>query len=174
MTEQLLKLPEKPGTVIAIGDWWLVRLQPYDGAPSAWELLPMPTRQATEHARRNGVKAQCVYGDDWVLAEVEQEGGYVIISDPRDQPSGVQYFRPDEKGEDIGPQPPVWDGTGTPPIGARVMLRNDWTSAGGEVVGDAYEIAVQGVTDVIVPVLWDGMTAPMRAAVPSLAPEEQP
>lgn len=94
MTEQLLKLPEKPGTVIAIGEWWLIRLRSYEGAPSAWELLPFPRAELTEHAHRMGVSAQCVYDDAWVLSEVEQEGGYLIISDPREKPSGIQYFAP--------------------------------------------------------------------------------
>lgn len=94
MTEQLLKLPEKPGTVIAIGGWWLVRLPGYEGARSAWELLPFATEAIRNHAESIGVKAQCVYGDEWVLAEAEQEGGYVIIADPRDEPSGIQYFKP--------------------------------------------------------------------------------
>ncbi len=94
MTEQLLKLPEKPGTVIAIGEWWLIRLRPYEGAPSAWEMLPLPSKELTDHAKANGVSTQCVYGDDWVLAEAEQEGGYLVISDPRERPSGIQYFAP--------------------------------------------------------------------------------
>lgn len=94
MTEQLLRLPEKPGTVIAIGDWWLVRLRPYEGAPSAWELLSFPSKSTHDSAEKIGVKAQCVYGDDWVLAEAEQEGGYLVIADPREEPSGVQYFKP--------------------------------------------------------------------------------
>lgn len=93
MTEQLLRLPTRPGTVIAIGEWWLIRLRPYEGAPSAWELLPLPSGELTERAKRNGVDTQCIYGDDWALAEAEQEGGYLIISDPRAQPSGIQYFK---------------------------------------------------------------------------------
>lgn len=77
-----LVLPTKPGTVIAIGGWWLTRLRPYEGAPSAWELHPMPTKKMTESAAGNGVKAQCVYDDEWVLAEAEQKGHFEIISEP--------------------------------------------------------------------------------------------
>lgn len=94
MHETLLKLPEKPGTVIAIGGWWLVRLPGYEGAPSAWELLPFATEAIRNRAESIGVKAQCVYGDDWVLAEAEREGGYLVVADPREEPSGVQYFKP--------------------------------------------------------------------------------
>lgn len=94
MHETLLKLPEKPGTVIAIGGWWLVRLPGYEGAPSAWELLPFATEAIRNRAEGIGVKAQCVYGDEWVLAEAEQEGGYLVIADPREEPSGIQYFKP--------------------------------------------------------------------------------
>jgi hypothetical protein len=132
MTEQLLQLPKKPGTVIAIGEWWLVRLRPYEdtGAPSAWELLPMPTAEQRQRAEALDVATQCVYGDEWVLAEAEQEGGYVVISDPRDTPSGVQYFTPEEKHDaepeerrNEAPNPrPVWDGLTYPlPLGARVQ-----------------------------------------------------
>lgn len=92
MTEQLINLPTRPGTVIAIGDWWLIRLRPYESAPSAWEMLPLPAKEAQQRAARNGVNQQCVYGDDWVLAEVEQEGGYLIISEPHDRPRGVRYY----------------------------------------------------------------------------------
>lgn len=108
MSEQLLKLPEKPGTVIAIGDWWLVRLRPYeDTGPGAWELLPLPSSELAERAERSGVNPQCVYGDDWVLAEAEQEGGYLVIADPRERPGGVQYFTPDEEDVDPDPQRPI-------------------------------------------------------------------
>lgn len=93
MPEPLLTLPQKPGTVIAIGDWWLVRLPPYETGAMSWELLPFRSDAQREHAERQGVKAQCVYGDDWVLAEAEQEGGYLVISDPRPVPSGIRYFR---------------------------------------------------------------------------------
>jgi len=137
VTEQLLKLPEKPGTVIAIGAWWLVRLRPYEdtGAPSAWELLPMPSKATEDHATRQNVKTQCIYDDAWVLAEAEQEGGYLVISDPRDTPSGVQYFKPSLKVSAAREEPrPVWDGLGKPPIGARVRLRHD-PFMSGEVVG---------------------------------------
>lgn len=126
MTEQLLKLPEKPGTVIAIGEWWLIRLRSYEGAPSAWELLPLPSKELTDHAKANGVSTQCVYGDDWVLAEAEQEGGYLVISDPRPTPSGVQYWKQElaRAAEPEEPRP-IWDGLSRPPVGARVQLRDD-------------------------------------------------
>jgi hypothetical protein len=88
--EQLLKLPEKPGTIIAVGEWWLVRLRPYEGAPSAWELLPLPSKALVDHVKSMGVATQCVYGDDWVLAEVEQEGGYTVIAEPV-TPYGIRY-----------------------------------------------------------------------------------
>lgn len=91
-----MTLPQKPGTIIAIGGWWLVRLRPYEGAPSAWELLPFPSKDLADHAKRMGVKPQCIYGDDWVLSEVEQEGSFVIISEPVDKPYGLKYFRKDE------------------------------------------------------------------------------
>lgn len=90
--EQLICLPEQPGTVIAIGEWWLVRLRPYEGAPSPWELLPLPSQAACARAERNGVKDQCVYGDEWVLAEVEQEGGFTVISSPG-EPYSVRYTK---------------------------------------------------------------------------------
>jgi hypothetical protein len=90
-----LPLPVEPGTVIAIGDWWLVRLRSYEGAPPAWELLPMPSKLLDDPARASGVSAQCVYGDEWVQAEVEQEGGYLVISEPGKAPWGIKYFRPD-------------------------------------------------------------------------------
>jgi hypothetical protein len=80
--EQLLRLPETPGTVIAIGDWWLVRLRPYEGARSAWELLPFPTKDMHDRAALFGVKAQCVYDDGWVLTEVEVKGYFTVISEP--------------------------------------------------------------------------------------------
>lgn len=120
MSEQLLKLPEKPGTVIAIGEWWLVRLRPYEdtGAPSAWELLPMPSRTTEDHARRKGVASQCIYDDAWVLAEVEQEGGYLVIADPRDEPSGIQYFKPSPLAR-AAEEKTVVD----VPVGTRVYLR---------------------------------------------------
>lgn len=78
----LFKLPTEPGTVIAIGEWWLVRLRPYEGAPSAWELLSLPAAALKDRARRNGIADQCVYDDEWVLGEVQQEGGFDIISTP--------------------------------------------------------------------------------------------
>jgi hypothetical protein len=86
-TPEPLVLPTEPGTVIAIGEWWLVRLRPYqneDGftAPSAWELLPWPTPAIRKNAEDMGIAAQCVYGDAWVQAEAEQEGNFRIISTP--------------------------------------------------------------------------------------------
>lgn len=90
--EDLLKLPEKPGTVIAIGEWWLVRLRSYQGAESAWELLPMPSREMKDRAERIGVSTQCVYSNAWVLAEAEQEGGYDVISSPG-TPYGIRYTK---------------------------------------------------------------------------------
>jgi len=134
MPEQLLKLPQKPGTVIAIGTWWLVRLRPYGGAQSAWELLPMPDDASSERAKALEVRAQCIYNDEWVLAEAEQEGGYVVISDPRDAPSGVRYFRHEAARATAPERPrPVWDGLSKPPIGARVQ-RRDGTQKHGEIV----------------------------------------
>lgn len=129
MAEQLLTLPQKPGTVIAIGDWWLVRLRPYEGAPSAWELLPFPSSELREHAERQGVKAQCVYGDEWVLAEVEQEGGYLVISDPREIPSGIRYFR-----QELAKADAVESESWVPVVGDRVRSR--WRPAlVGKVTG---------------------------------------
>lgn len=83
---KLWNLPTEPGTVIAIGEWWLVRLRSYEGAPSAWELLP--SKELTGLASRNGVTTQTVYDDAWVYAEADQEGGYYIISKPVDRPYG--------------------------------------------------------------------------------------
>lgn len=79
---QPIVLPTEPGTVIAIGSWWFVRLRSYEGAPPAWELLPMPSKKLTDSAQGNGFAAQCVYGDDTVLAEAEQEGSFRIVSQP--------------------------------------------------------------------------------------------
>lgn len=174
MTEQLLKLPEKPGTVIAIGEWWLIRLRPYEGAPSAWELLPLPSKELTDHAKANGVSTQCVYGDDWVLAEAEQEGGYLIISDPRERPSGIQYFTPSPKASAEPEEPrPVWDGLSVPPpIGARVQHTQEHGHLRGEVIGadssamDAFEHYVQ--------VRWDAPPERnSRVRVGSLTPERE-
>lgn len=92
MPENLLRLPEEAGTVIAIGEWWLVRLRSYEGAPPAWELLPFPDAALRDHAKIQGVTAQCVYGDEWVLTEVEQEGGYDVISSPGTR-YGVRYTK---------------------------------------------------------------------------------
>jgi hypothetical protein len=76
-------LPTEPGTVIAIGDWWLIRLRPYaKNVPAAWELLPQPA-DVTRRIQRLAIKTQCVYGDDWVQAEVDQDpNGFRIISKP--------------------------------------------------------------------------------------------
>jgi len=84
----LWNLPSEPGTIIAIGEWWLVRLRPYGNANSAWELLPMPTRELHDRAKSQGTAAQCIYGDDWVMSEAEQEGGYFIIAEPVRTPYG--------------------------------------------------------------------------------------
>lgn len=167
MTEQLLQLPKKPGTVIAIGEWWLIRLRSYEGAPSAWEMLPLPSRELGEHAERNGVKTQCIYDDEWVLAEVEQEGGYVVISDPREHPSGVQYFRPSAK---LAAAEPIWDelATLTPPIGARVRLtRGD---ARGEMVGT---VRSHDTEPGYVKVRWDRVDHDAIVRQSNLEPEEQ-
>jgi len=74
-------LPTEPGTVIAIGDWWLIRLQPWaEDVPAAWELLPQP-QDVARRINRLGIKTQCVYSDDWVQAEVDQDPkGFRIIS----------------------------------------------------------------------------------------------
>lgn len=77
------ELPTEPGTVIAIGEWWLVRLPSFEGAPSAWELLPFSTMRMTERAKVMGVKSQCVYSDEWVQSEVDQDrNGFTIIASP--------------------------------------------------------------------------------------------
>lgn len=96
MSEQLLNLPQKPGTIIAVGEWWLVRLRPHEGAPSAWELLPLPSKELADHVKAMGVATQCVYGDDWVLAEVEQEGGYTVIAEPVAS-YGIRYTRGEQR-----------------------------------------------------------------------------
>lgn len=166
MPEQLLKLPEKPGTVIAIGDWWLVRLRPYQGAPSAWELLPMPDAETSVRAKSLGVREQCVYGDEWVLAEVEQEGGYVVISDPRDVPSGVQYFR-QELAQSAEPERVNWTPTWSP--GDRVRL----VVSDGEDIWHGY--VVDHVDEDTTLVRWDH--DPMvvdRAFSGALEPEPRP
>lgn len=92
MRESLIHLPQEPGTVIAIGEWWLVRLRESETGVRAWELLPFPTRELTDKAGRLGVKTQCVYSDEWVLAEVEAEGGYDVIALPGLR-WGVRYTR---------------------------------------------------------------------------------
>lgn len=177
MTEQLLQLPKKPGTVIAIGDWWLIRLRPYeDTGESAWELLPMPSKDLADHARRNGVKTQCIYGDQWVLAEAEQEGGYVVISDPRERPSGIQYFTPDEKC-DAGPEVdplnptgwrPVWsEEMIRPPVGARVQLRLSARQRGEVVESRSAEAHVAHVH-------WDGSSLAAAAVlIADIEPERE-
>jgi hypothetical protein len=85
----LWHLPEQPGTVIAIGSWWLVRLEPHEGTgPGCWELLPPRDDEARRSMERAGVKWQCVYGDEWVLAEAEQEGGYLVMATAERTPYG--------------------------------------------------------------------------------------
>jgi hypothetical protein len=173
MTEQLLTLPQKPGTVIAIGEWWLVRLRPYEGAPSAWEMLPLPSKELQEHVEQMGVKTQCVYGDEWVLAEAEQEGGYLVISDPRPTPSGIQYFTPSPKASAAREEPrPEWrDTTTAPPIGARVQLLED-TRIRGQVVGIEGEAPSVGA--VVARVQWDHEAPGWRAIGTSdLRPERE-
>lgn len=82
----MTELPGTPGTVIAIGSWWLVLLPPFYADdrqyPQAWELLSPPTAEALISMRAAGVKWQHVYSDDWVRAEVEQHGGYDIVAVP--------------------------------------------------------------------------------------------
>jgi hypothetical protein len=82
MSEQLWNLPSKPGTVIEIGEWRLIRLEPYEGASSAWELLPASNKRIQESFDRLGITGQTVYSDEWVLAEADQEGGYFVIAEP--------------------------------------------------------------------------------------------
>jgi len=169
MTEDLLKLPEKPGTVIAIGEWWLVRLRPYEGAPSAWEMLPLPSKELQEHVEQMGVKTQCIYGDEWVLAEAEQEGGYLVISDPRPTPSGIQYFTPSPKAS-AAPEPPrpVWDGMSRPPVGARVQLRDDhpWGKRGTIVESISAESGMAHLE-------WDGDRTTYMVHWRTLTPERE-
>lgn len=82
--DSLWKLPDEPGTVIAIGGWWLVALERYEGreGPVSWELLPGASQEVAASIERAGAKAQCVYGHEWVMAEAEQEGGYFVVSTP--------------------------------------------------------------------------------------------
>jgi hypothetical protein len=76
-------LPTEPGTVIAIGKWWLVRLEPHNGSgPACWELLPHRDDETRASMERAGVKSQCVYSEEWVQAEAEQEGRFEVISAP--------------------------------------------------------------------------------------------
>ena len=77
-------LPTEPGTVIAIGGWELVKLRLYNAEqPGGWELLPAKDDQVRRSMDRAGVKAQCVYGDEWVRAEAEQDrDGFRVISEP--------------------------------------------------------------------------------------------
>lgn len=78
---RLWHLPEAPGTVIAIGAWWFVKLEPHEGVgPGCWELLPARDEKTRQSMERAGVKAQCVYSDDWVLTEAEQQGGYLVVA----------------------------------------------------------------------------------------------
>ncbi|MEO5920632.1 MAG: hypothetical protein ABIQ01_05755 [Pseudolysinimonas sp.] len=78
-----LVLPTEPGTVIAIGAWWLVRLEPHEGSgPGCWELLPPRDETTRRSMEGNQVRAQCVYGDEWVLAEAEHEGHFTVIAEP--------------------------------------------------------------------------------------------
>lgn len=75
-------LPTEPGTVIAIGDWWLVKLRGYDaGAEGGWEFLPVP-RTVKPSLRRSGREDQCVYSNEWAQSEADQEGGFTVISSP--------------------------------------------------------------------------------------------
>lgn len=82
LIERHIVLPVEPGTVIAIGEWWFVRLRQYQGAPSAWEMLPLPTMELKNRAKANGFADQCVYGDSLVLEEAKQHGGWKLISAP--------------------------------------------------------------------------------------------
>lgn len=79
-----INLPTEPGTVIAIGEWWFVRLRPYKpGITPAWELLPAP-EDVEDKARRNGFPSQCIYPDDIVLGEINQEGAFRIVAAPEE------------------------------------------------------------------------------------------
>jgi hypothetical protein len=79
-----LVLPETPGTVIAIGEWWFVKLRPYtEGVEAAWELLPAP-KNVAERIERLGIRTQHVYNNEWVLGEADQEGKFKIISEPKE------------------------------------------------------------------------------------------
>jgi hypothetical protein len=94
MGERLLQLPKAPGTVNAIGDWWLVRLRPYEnGYDGSWELLPFRSADARTHAASLNVRSQCVYSEAWVLTEAEQEGHFTVISEPLSQPYTFGYQR---------------------------------------------------------------------------------
>lgn len=100
MARELWNLPSEPGTVISIGDWWLVRLPPYEGAPSAWELLPARSTGIRVSMTRAGAHEQCIYGDDWVFSEADQEGGYFIISEPVQKPYGPSIrIKPEESAD---------------------------------------------------------------------------
>lgn len=77
-------LPTEPGTIIAIGEWWFVRLRPYKPSITpAWELLPAP-KDVEEKARRNGFPSQCIYSDDIVRGEIDQEGSFRIVAAPQE------------------------------------------------------------------------------------------
>jgi hypothetical protein len=79
-----IALPATPGTVIAIGDWWFVRLRPYKpGLEPAWELLPAP-QDVEEKARRNGFPSQCIYSDEIVRGEIDQEGSFRVVAAPEE------------------------------------------------------------------------------------------
>lgn len=83
MAERLWVLPTKPGTVIDVGLWRFVKLEPYEGTNAGgWELLPARDAATKKTMSNCSVKDQCVYGDEWVLAEAEQEGGYFVIAEP--------------------------------------------------------------------------------------------
>jgi len=101
----LWTLPAEPGTVIAIGGWWLVRLEPHNGTgPGCWELLPAATEEIRLSMERARVKAQCVYSDEWVLTEAEQEGGYYVVSAPVNRQYGphIRYRLADEASSSKG------------------------------------------------------------------------
>lgn len=87
---RLWVLPDKPGTVIAVGAWWYVALEPYNDRDGelAWELLPPANEEVRRSMERAGVKSQCVYSGESVWLEADQEGGYYVISEPVQRPYG--------------------------------------------------------------------------------------
>lgn len=112
MGERLWILPTKPGTVIAIGGWWFVKLESYEHEESGpvhkpgeepWELLPARSdaiRQSMEAAR---FSQQTVYSHEQVLIEAAQEGGYFVIAEPVERPYGPTLVtRPEPLAERIG------------------------------------------------------------------------